>query len=167
MLIPNPDLDFWNFDTKINFWANLGQKIQSSPFCLKIGAHSISRMLIPNPDLDFWNSDPKIYFWANLGQKIQSCSLCLNISRMLIPNSDLDFWNSDPKIFSWANLGPKSQSCLFCLKIGAHGISRMLILIATLVSRDNLCTNFQANEQLWLFWPNLPKNRFRVGNSEN
>ena len=26
MLIPNPDLDFWNFNPKISFWANLGPK---------------------------------------------------------------------------------------------------------------------------------------------
>ena len=32
---------------------------------------------------------------------------------------------------------PKSQSCLFCLNIGTHGISRMLILISTLVSNPN------------------------------
>ena len=48
VLIPKPDLDFWNSDPKI--WANLDPKIQSCPFCLKVGAHSISRMLIPNPD---------------------------------------------------------------------------------------------------------------------
>ena len=53
VLIPNPDLGFWNFDPKIHFWANLGSKIQSCPLCLKIGTHSISRLLIPNPDLDF------------------------------------------------------------------------------------------------------------------
>ena len=53
VLIPNPDLDFWNSDPKIHFWANLGPKSQSCPFCLKIGAHSISRFLIPNQDLDF------------------------------------------------------------------------------------------------------------------
>ena len=96
VLIPNPDLDFWNSDPKIHFWANLGPKIQNCPFCLKIGAHSISRMLIPNPDLDFWNFDPKIYFWANLDPKIQSCPFCLRIgarsnSRMLISNPDVDF----------------------------------------------------------------------------
>ena len=33
----------------------------------------------------------------------------------------------------WPNLGPKSQSCHFCLKICTHGISKMLILIPTLV----------------------------------
>ena len=69
MLIPNPDLDFRNLDPKIYFWANLDPKIQSCPFCLKIGAHSISNMLIPNPDLDFSNFDLKIHFLANLGPK--------------------------------------------------------------------------------------------------
>ena len=53
---------FWNSDPKIQFWANLGQKIQSCPFCLKIDAHSISRMQIANLDLDFWNSNPKPIF---------------------------------------------------------------------------------------------------------
>ena len=42
----------------------------------------------------------------------------------------LKFWTQNP---FWANLGPKSQSCPFCLKIGTHGISKMLILIPTLV----------------------------------
>ena len=55
--------------------------------------------------------------FPNLGRKIQSCP----------------FWNSDPKIYFWANLGQKSQNYAFCLKIGTHGISRMLILIPTLV----------------------------------
>ena len=80
-------------------WAispNLGQKIKSCPFWLKIDTHGILEVLIPNPDLDFWNSDPKIHFLANLGPKNQSCRFCLNIgahsiSRMLIPNPDLDF----------------------------------------------------------------------------
>ena len=53
MQILNPDIDFWNSDRKTYFWANLGPKIQSCPFCLKIGARSISRMLIPNSELDF------------------------------------------------------------------------------------------------------------------
>ena len=97
-------------------WAispNLGQKIKSCPFWLKIGTHGILEVLIPNPDLDFWNSDPKIHFWANLDPKIQSCPFCLkigthSISKMLILNPDLDFWNFDTKIHFWENLGPKS-----------------------------------------------------------
>ena len=55
-------------------WAispNLGRKIQSCPFCLKIGSKGILEALISKPDLDYWNSDPKIHFWANLGSKCQ------------------------------------------------------------------------------------------------
>ena len=68
---------------------NLGQKIKSCLFCMKIGTRGILEVLIPNPDLDLQNSDPKIYFWANVGPKIQSCQFCLKIgthgiSRMLI-----------------------------------------------------------------------------------
>ena len=42
VLIPNPGLGFWNCNPKTHFWANLGPKVQSCPFCLKIGARSIS-----------------------------------------------------------------------------------------------------------------------------
>ena len=137
-------------------WAispNLGWKIKSCPFWLKMGAHGILEVLIPNPDLDFRNSDPKIHFWANLDPKIQSCPFCLkigahSISRMLISNPDLDFWNFNPKVHLWANLDPKTQSCLFCLKNGIHGISRILILIPTLVSWiSNL--NFLFGQIIW------------------
>ena len=135
VLIPNPDLDFWNSDPKIHFWANLGPKIQSCLFCLKIGAHSISRMLIPNPDLDFWNSDPKIHFWANLGRKSQSCPFFLKIGThgiltMLILIPTLVFWISDPKsifgqiwakkvkvvCFVWKLLHMVSQGCWYLLQ---------------------------------------------------
>ena len=124
---------FWNSDHKIHFWANLGLKSQSCLFCLKIGPQSISRMPIPNPDLNFWNFDLKIHFWSNFGPKIQSYPFCLKIGAHSLSNPDLDFSNFDPKIHFWANLGPKTQSCPFCLKIGTHGISRILILIQTLV----------------------------------
>ena len=50
---------------------NLGQKIKSCPYWLKIRTHGILEVLIPKPDLDFWYSDPKIYFWANLAQKFK------------------------------------------------------------------------------------------------
>ena len=134
-------------------WAispNLGQKIKSCPFWLKIDTHGILEVLIPNPDLDFWNSDPKIHFWANLGPKIQS--FCLKIgapstSRILIPNQVLDFWNFDPKIHFWANLGPKIQSCPLCLKIGTHSILRMLI--------PNPDLKFWNSDPKIHFWANL------------
>ena len=101
VLILNRELDFWNSDPKIHFWANLGSKLQSCVFCLKIDTHSISRMLIPNPDLDLWSFDAKIHFLANLGPKSQSCPFCLKIgkhgiSRMLILIATLVFWISNP-----------------------------------------------------------------------
>ena len=99
---PNPDFDFWNSNPKIHFWANLGPKIQRCLFCLKIGAHSISRMQSPNPDLEFWNVDPKTHFWANFGRKSQSCSFFLKIGMhgiltMLILIPTLVFWIANPK----------------------------------------------------------------------
>ena len=83
------------------FGQILGPKIQSCLLCLKIGAHSISRMLIPNPNLHCWNFNPKIHFWANLGPKTQSCPFCLKIcthgiSRMLILIPTLVSWISNP-----------------------------------------------------------------------
>ena len=66
---PVPDLDFWNSDPKIRFWANLGQKIQSCALRLKIITHGILEVLIPNLVLLFWNSDTKIHFWGDLGKK--------------------------------------------------------------------------------------------------
>ena len=67
VLIPNPDLDFWNSDLKIHFWANLDPKSQRCSFCLKIGTHGISRMLILIPTLVFWSSNFKFLLgqiWA-------------------------------------------------------------------------------------------------------
>ena len=51
------------------FSPNLGGKIQSCPFCLKIDQYGILEVLIPNPNLDFWYSHLKVYFCANLSQK--------------------------------------------------------------------------------------------------
>ena len=50
---------------------NLGQKIQSCPFYLKIGSDGILEVVIPNSELDFWNVDPKINCWVNFGRKSQ------------------------------------------------------------------------------------------------
>ena len=71
VLIPNPDLDFWNSDPKIHFWANLGPKIQSCPFCLKIGTHGISKMLILIPTLVFWISNPNFLFGQIWAKKVK------------------------------------------------------------------------------------------------
>ena len=52
-------LKFW---PKILFWANLGQKSESCPFCLKIDTQSISRMISLILILVFWISSPKSIF---------------------------------------------------------------------------------------------------------
>ena len=151
-------LRFLKFRPQNPFGVNLGPKIQSCPFCLKIGTHCISRMLILIPTLVFWISNPisfpffKFPFWANLRQKSQSCPFKLKIGthgilEMQIPNLDLYFWNSVPKIHFWANLGQKSQSCTFFLKIGTHGISTMLILIPT--SAFWISSPKSIFEQIW------------------
>ena len=119
-------------------WAispNLGRKIHSCPFWLKISTHAILEVLIPNPDLDFWNSGPKIPFGANLGQKSQSCPFCLKIaphgiSRMLILIPIFVFWISEPKSifgqiwtkkvkvvnFAWKLAYRLSRGCWFLLR---------------------------------------------------
>ena len=127
VLIPNPDLDLWNSDPKIHFWANLYPKIQSYPVCLKIGAHYISRMLILNPHLDFWNFDPKIHFCTNLGPKTQSCLFCLKIgihviSRILILIPTLVFSISNPNFLFGQIWAIKVKFVHFAWKL-AHFVS--------------------------------------------
>ena len=100
---------------------------QPPPSSLQQPEQYLNQNIAPN-----WSTSP------NLGRKIQSCPIWLRIGthgklEALIPNPDIDIWNFDPKIHFWASFGPKTQSCQFCLKIGTHGISRMLILIPTLV----------------------------------
>ena len=97
-------------------WAispNLGRKIESCPFWLKIGTSGILQVLIPNPDLDFSSSDHKIHFCANLGPKSQSFLFSLKIgahgiSRMLILVPTFVFWISNPKLLL-AKFGPKDS----------------------------------------------------------
>ena len=117
-------------------------KIQSCLFCLKIGAHSISKMQIANPDLEFWNSDLKTYFWANFGRNSQSCLFFLKIAMhgilaMLLLIPKLVFWIANPK-FILGYFGLKNSKLLVLPKIWqtltyTHSISSMLILILILV----------------------------------
>ena len=69
--IPIPDLDFWNSDPKIYFWANLGRKSLSCSFFLKIDPHGTLAMLILIPTLVFWISDPKFIFGQIWAQKFK------------------------------------------------------------------------------------------------
>ena len=124
VLILNPDLDFWNCDPKIHFWANLGPKIQS--FSENWYAQHL-KMLIPNPDLDFWNCDPKIHSWANLGPKSQRCLFCLKIgtygiSSMLILIPTLVFWISYPNFLFGQTCAKKVKVVRFNWKL-VHMVS--------------------------------------------
>ena len=65
----------------------------------------------------------------------------------MIPNPGLGFRNYDFKIKFWANLGPKIQTCPLSLEIGAHSVSKMLIL--------NLDLDFGNSNWKIHFWANL------------
>ena len=68
-------LRFLKFWPPNPFFANLGQKRESCPFCKKFGTHSILRMIILIQTLVFWISNTKSIF----GQKCQSCLFCLKM----------------------------------------------------------------------------------------
>ena len=57
---------FLNFQPKIHFWANLGQKNSELSFCLKIGTNSILKTWILVPTLVFWISKPKSIFGSGI-----------------------------------------------------------------------------------------------------
>ena len=134
VLIPNPDLIFWNFYPEINFWTNLSQKNKKCLFYLKIGTHCISRcwfseFRILKPFLGkFWPKNLKLsvlpeswhteylqyvdYYSDISFRKFQTL-----ISRMLIFILTLVFWNFKPKFIFWANLCQKSRIFYFAWKL--------------------------------------------------
>ena len=71
VLIPNPDLYFWNSGPKNHFWANLSPKSQSFLFSFKSGTYGISKMLILIPTLVFWISNPKFLFGQIWAKKVK------------------------------------------------------------------------------------------------
>ena len=137
MLIPKSDLDFWNFDPKIHFWANFGWKSQSCSFCLKIGTHGISRMLILIPTLVLWIPNFKFLFGQIWAKNVKVVGLPKSWHTWYLEDADsyfnICFLDFELKLHFWQNLGQKSQICPFCLKIGTLGILRMRILIPRLV----------------------------------
>ena len=110
MQIPNPDLEFWNSDFKIYFWANFGRKSQSCLFFLKIVMHGILTMLIFIPKLVFWIANPK-FILGKFGlqnsklfvlPKIwQTSTYTHSISNTLILILILVFWKYKPKSSGW------------------------------------------------------------------
>ena len=118
-------------------FLKFGSKRSKLSVLLEIGTHGIWRMLILIPTLVFWICTPKSIF-GKFGSKRSKLSILTeNWHTQYLKDDDsysvINFLNFPPEIYFWANLGRKSQSCLFCLKIGIWDISRMLILIPTLV----------------------------------
>ena len=152
MLILNPDLDFWNFDPTIHFWANLGPTIQTCWFCLKIGTNGISRMLILVPTLVFWISNPNFLFgqiWAKTVKVVCfKWKLTHIISRgcwfLLFQHQFYDF----PTLNSFlGKFGPKK------LKLFILPKSWLTWYLEDADSYVNICFfNFKRNTN---FWPNL------------
>ena len=60
--IPNPDIDFWNSDPKIHFWAYLGRRSQSCSFSWKVACMASWRCWFLIPTLVLWISDTKFIF---------------------------------------------------------------------------------------------------------
>ena len=142
VLNPNSDLVFWNSDRKTHFWGNLGQKSQSYQFCLKIGTIGIWRMLILTSTLVFWMCNPKSIFGLIWVKKIKIVYFGWKLAHRASWGCWF-FWISYPKFIFGQIWTEKAKSSLFCLKISVWGISRMLILAATLV-----------------FWISIPKSIF-------
>ena len=126
-------------------------KIQSCPFCLKIGSHSILEVLIPNPGLELRNSDPKTLFGQIWTENSKLSVLPENWHSWYIGGADSKSRLRTSKFRSQnsflGKFGPKIQSCPFCLKIGTHGILKVLI--------RNLGIEFRNSEAKVLFWANL------------
>ena len=115
------------------------------------------KALISNADLGFWNSDTKIGldldpFLGKFGPKKSPENWHTWYLEDVNSYFNISFQNFQPRIHFWENLGQKTQSCPFCLRIGTHCISRMLILISTLV--------FSISNQTSIFgqmWAKKPK----------
>ena len=93
VLIPNPDLDFWNSDPKFHFWANLSRKSQSCPFFLKIGTHGLLTMLIFVPTLVFWISDSKSVFWQIWAKKVKVVQFDWKLAHRVSRHCWFLFWH--------------------------------------------------------------------------
>ena len=100
-------------------------------------------------DISFLNFQPKIHFFGKFGPKKAKLSvLPENWHPWYLEDahsySDISFLNCQPKTRFWANLGQKMPKISDLPGIDAHCISRMDILIPTLV-----------------FWISKPKPTFR------
>ena len=88
-------------------------------------------------NLTFEVPTPKSIFGQIWAGKVKVSCFVRKLAQWYLKDADSysnnSFLNFQSYVHFCANLGKKSQYCLFCLKIGTHVISRMLILIQTLV----------------------------------
>ena len=143
MLIPNPDLHFWNSDPKIHWIPNpfLG-KFRPKNSKLSVLSKNWYTWYLKDVDsesrlrfLKFWPQNP---FLGKFGPKNSKLSvLSENWYTWYLKDADsysnISFLNFKSQFPFWASLGQKSQHFSFCLKVRIHGISRILILILTFV----------------------------------
>ena len=113
VLILNSHSGFWNFDPKIHFWANLCRKSQSSPYWLKIGTESISRILILIPTLLFSISNPKSIFGQNWAEKFKVVHFDWKLAHVVYRGCWFLFWHQFSEFPSKWELGPVSETACF------------------------------------------------------
>ena len=136
MLICIPTLVFSFSNPKFIFEQIWDKKSQSCPFCLKIGTCGIWRMLILIPKLVFWNARPTSIFdkFGRKKSKLPILAETLHTKYLEDANSYSDFSSLNCK--TWIHFGQigavKFKVAHFGWKL-PHSISRMLILIPTLV----------------------------------
>ena len=138
MLIPNPDLGFWNSYPQNPFLDIFGPKKSNLFFLLQNWDKCYLEDSGSYSNISCLNFHPTLNpFLGKFGPKKSKLSvLPKNWHTLYLEDTDsyssISFLNFKPKIHFWANLGKKSFP--FCLKIGIHRTSRILILISTLVS---------------------------------
>ena len=139
---------------------NLGSKIQSCPFCLKIGTHGISRMLILIPTLVSWISNPNFLFGQIWNQKIKVFRFFWKLARMpswrcwfLFQHFFSEFLTLNPFL---GKFRPRKSKLSSSVKIGTQSVSTMLTLILLLLfSVSNLKSFFGTHgiiSTLSIFW---------------
>ena len=138
MLIPNPDLGFWNSYPQNLFLDIFGPKKSNLSFLLQNWNKWYPEDSDSYSNISCLNFHPTLNpFLGKFGPKKSKLSvLPKNWHTLYLEDTDsyssISFLNFKPKIHFWANLGKKSFP--FCLKIGIHRTSRILIFISIFVS---------------------------------
>ena len=166
VLILNTDLDFWNSNPKINFWANLGSKNQSCPFFLKL-THMVSQgcwFLFQHQFSEIVTV--KFIFRQIWAKKVKVVHFALKLVHMVSSGSWFLFRHSFSEFQNLnsflGKISPKKWNYPFLLKIDTQSIIRMMILIPTLVFSHSKPKSLGYSLLFWdYFWNSKPKSIFR------